>query len=62
MLNNMKPNPRNFDKKEFADWFRKLEEEDAIEYKIGNLKRSDFEQYYKDGYTRVDSIEKFLYD
>lgn len=56
-----KPEPRNFDKKEFNAWFLKIEEA-AIEYKIGNLKRNDFEQYYKDGFSISESIEKFLYE
>lgn len=52
---------RDFDKKEFATWFRELVEK-ADEYKIGNLNREDFEQSYKDGYSIVEAIEKFLYD
>lgn len=56
-----KPEPRNFDKKEFNAWFLKLEEASSA-HRIGNLKKSDFEQYYKDGYSIAESIEKFLYD
>ena len=52
---------REFDKKEYAAWFRKLEEE-ATNYKIGNLNKKDFEKYYTDGYTIDESINKFLYD
>jgi hypothetical protein len=56
----MKRGKIKLNNKEFAEWFSLLKEA-AKEYRIGNLKMKDFEQYFCDGLTITESIEKFIY-
>ena len=52
---------REFDKKEYANWFR-LVEEQASNYSITKLNKKDFEKFYIDGLSVDEAIMKFLYD
>ena len=47
-------------KKEFAAWFSELEKVAKSEYRIGNLKKKDFEKYFLEGKKINEAIETFL--